>query len=133
MPQEAASVGDFGVSHVLVPIFSDPCGQHSWATKAGTDYAQAYGSHVVISNSLVIARTQRQARDREPETFVLGEPPKTCCAIGPPLGLARHSWTSMPELMASSSAVDVQRFRVPTALFGRRWTEFESLAPHSER
>jgi predicted amidohydrolase len=136
VPQEAASVGDFGVSHVLVPIFSDPCGEHSWATKAGTDYAQAYGSHVVVSNSLVIARSQRRVTDRERGAIVLEdaleEPPKTSCAIGPPLGLARYSWTSVPELMASSSAVDVQCFRVPTALFGRRWIEFESVAPSAD-
>lgn len=47
-------VAAFGVSHLLVPIFSKPIQKHHWESKAAQRLVGWLGSWVVVSNSLVV-------------------------------------------------------------------------------
>ena len=51
----AGFVRDFGVSHVLVPVFARPNQDHRWERAAADVHAQNTGSTIVVANSLVMA------------------------------------------------------------------------------
>jgi predicted amidohydrolase len=48
---------DHGVSHALAPVFSKPTVAHYWEHSAAKTWAQAIGTQVIVSNSLVVAST----------------------------------------------------------------------------
>jgi predicted amidohydrolase len=51
----AGHVRDFGVSHLLVPVFGRPTRDRRWERAAANVHAQATGSTIVVANSLVMA------------------------------------------------------------------------------
>ena len=53
----------FGVSHVLVPIFSKQTHPRHWEDNAARAYAAAQGATVIVSNSLVLARMKGTVGD----------------------------------------------------------------------
>jgi predicted amidohydrolase len=48
-------VRDFGVSHVLVPVFARPSQDRRWERAAANVHAQSTGSTIIVANSLVMA------------------------------------------------------------------------------
>lgn len=56
-----ATVGDAGVSLLLVPVFSKELRQHFWEDAAAKAYANGVGAHVLIVNSLAVARAREAA------------------------------------------------------------------------
>ena len=48
-------IRDFGVSHLLAPVFSRPIKARRWENTAGDVYARETGTTVVVSNSLVMS------------------------------------------------------------------------------
>lgn len=50
----AARVRDFGVSHLLVPVFARPTKDRRWERAAADMHSRATGSVTVVSNSLVM-------------------------------------------------------------------------------
>jgi predicted amidohydrolase len=50
----AGHVRDFGVSHVIVPVFDRPLRDRRWERAASDVHAKATGSTVVVANSLVM-------------------------------------------------------------------------------
>jgi hypothetical protein len=119
VPETAPRLGAFDVSHVLVPIFSNPCSERSWVTGAAGTYSTTYGAHVVVSNSLVIARLQETRTDSDHSAD-----PITSYAVSPPPDHERHSWNHPIETKSSSSATEVMTYVVPAALIAPRWEDF---------
>jgi predicted amidohydrolase len=48
-------IRDFGVSHLLAPVFSRPLKARRWENTAGDVYVRETGTAVVVSNSLVMS------------------------------------------------------------------------------
>lgn len=51
----AGHIRDFGVSHLLVPVFARPSQDRRWERAAADVHARATGSTIVVANSLVMA------------------------------------------------------------------------------
>jgi hypothetical protein len=72
---------DLGVSHLFVPVFDKPLGNHRWHRFAADEYMQWIGSRVVVSNSRVVGNLLRNPADPPgiPTAFGISPPrdPKT--------------------------------------------------------
>lgn len=66
----SVTVRDFGVSHLLVPVFGRPLRDHRWEHNSADIYGRATGSTAVVANSLVMRS-------------IIGEGDGTCLLVGP--------------------------------------------------